>query len=82
MNTVSGGTPNADGVVRYWLDGDPIYERENFQFTTDRENNAIETTGPVGYYGGRYTAPKNLYAYYDNHSIALEGAFDPDACEP
>lgn len=82
VNTVSGGTPNADGVVRYWLDGDPIYERENFQFTTDREDNAIETTGPVGHYGGRYTPPKNLYAYYDNHSIALEGAFDPDACEP
>lgn len=82
VNTVSGGSPNPDGVVRYWLDGDPIYERENLQFTTDRENNAIETTGPVGHYGGSYTAPQNLYAYYDDHSMAIGGAFDPEACDP
>ena len=79
MNTVSGGEPNADGVVRYWLDGDPVYERENFRFTTDRTDNAVDTTGPVGHYGGQYTAPTTLYAYYDDHSMALEGTFDSDA---
>jgi hypothetical protein len=82
VNTVSGGEPNADGVVRYWLDGDPVYERENFRFTTDRTDNVVDSTGPVGHYGGQYTAPTTLYAYYDDHSMALGGTFDSDARDP
>lgn len=76
VNTVDDGTANPDGVVRYWLDGDLVFEREDLRFTEDLAENAIQTTGPVGYYGGRYTAPKNLYAYYDDHSMALGGTFD------
>lgn len=74
-NTVSGGAANDDGVVQYWLDGDRIYDRRNFRFTVDLEDNIIDTNGPVGHYGGRYVAPQNLYAYYDSHSMALEGTF-------
>ena len=85
VNTVDEGSANDDGIVRYWLDGDLVYERENFTFTEDLENNVIDTNGPVGHYGGRYTAPRTLYAYYDDHSMVLDGSFDEvstDAADP
>ncbi|MEY7850986.1 hypothetical protein AB7C87_17500 [Natrarchaeobius sp. A-rgal3] len=75
VNTVSNGTANDDGIVQYWLDGERVYDRRNFRFTVDLEDNVIDTNGPVGHYGGRYVAPKNLYAYYDDHSMALDGTF-------
>lgn len=75
VNTTDNGTANADGIIQYWLDGDLIYDRRNFRFTEDYENNGIESNGPAGYYGGRYTAPENFYAYYDDHSMALNGTF-------
>lgn len=74
-NTVSNGVANDDGIVQYWLDGDRIYDRRDLRFTVDHEDNGIQTNGPVGHYGGRYVAPKNLYAYYDGHSMALDGTF-------
>lgn len=80
VNTITDGEANPDGIVRYWLDGEPVYERENFRFTTDHGDNIIDTNGPVGHYGGRYTAPRNLYAYYDEHSMALDGTFEFDSC--
>ncbi len=81
MNTIDNGTANPDGVIQYWLDGDLIYDRRNVRFTEDYENNGIESNGPAGYYGGQYVAPQNLYAYYDDHSMALNGTFAnaPDA---
>lgn len=80
VNTITDGEANHDGIVRYWLDDDLVYERENFRFTEDHADNIIETNGPVGHYGGRYTAPQNLYAYYDEHSMALNGTFEFDSC--
>ncbi|WP_137288017.1 hypothetical protein [Natronorubrum halophilum] len=80
VNTVTDGEANADGIVRYWLDDELIFERENFKFTEDYDDNIIDTNGPVGHYGGRYTAPQNLYAYYDDHSMALNGEFEFDSC--
>ncbi len=79
-NTITNGEANADGIVRYWLDDELVFERENFQFTTDHADNIIDTNGPVGHYGGRYTAPQTLYAYYDDHSMALNGEFEFDSC--
>ncbi|RQG99375.1 hypothetical protein [Natrarchaeobius oligotrophus] len=79
VNTVTNGRANADGVVQYRLDGDLVYDRRDVRFTADLEDNVIETTGPAGYYGGRYVSPKNLYAYYDHHSMALDGTFG-DGC--
>ncbi|RKD89130.1 hypothetical protein [Halopiger aswanensis] len=75
VNTVSNGVANDDGIVQYWLDGDQIYDRRDLRFTADLEDNIIETSGPVGHYGGRYVAPRNLYTYYDQHSMALDGTF-------
>ncbi|ELZ23437.1 hypothetical protein C477_02789 [Haloterrigena salina JCM 13891] len=76
MNTIDDdGVANSDGVIQYWLDGDLIYDRRDLRFTEDHETNIIETNGPAGYYGGRYVAPQNLYSYYANHSMALNGTF-------
>ncbi|WIV68352.1 hypothetical protein [Natrialbaceae archaeon AArc-T1-2] len=80
VNTMTDGVANPDGVVRYSLDGEPIYQRRDLRFTEDYEDNVIDTNGPVGHYGGRYVAPQNLYAYYDDHSMALNGEFEFDAC--
>ncbi|WP_339104282.1 hypothetical protein [Haloterrigena salinisoli] len=79
VNTIDDGVANPDGVIRYWLDGELIYDRQDLRFTTDHETNRIESNGPAGYYGGRYVAPKNLYSYYANHSMALNGTFG-DGC--
>jgi len=83
VNTIDNGTANPDGVIQYWLDRDLIYDRRNFRFTEDHADNGIETNGPAGHYGGQYVAPQNLYAYYDDHSMALNGTFAdaPDSLE-
>lgn len=75
VNTIAAGMAIPNGVVRYWLDDELIYDRGDFRFTTDQENNVIDSNGPVGHYGGTYTAPQNLYAYYDDHSMALDSTF-------
>lgn len=80
VNTITDGEANHDGIVRYWLDDDLIFERKDIRFTEDLDDNIIDTTGPVGHYGGRYTAPQNLYAYYDDHSMALNGKLEFDQC--
>lgn len=80
VNSVTNGEPNSDGIVRYWLDGDLIFERENFSFTSDLGDNIIDTTGPVNHYGGLYEAPKDLFSYYDSHSMALNGTFEFEPC--
>ncbi|RQG95544.1 hypothetical protein EA473_07975 [Natrarchaeobius chitinivorans] len=79
VNTVTSGRANDDGILQYWLDGDRIYDRRDLRFTADLEDNVIDTTGPAGYYGGRYVSPRNLYAYYDRHSMAVNGTFG-DGC--
>ena len=80
VNTITDGEANNDGIVRYWLDGELIFEREDFRFTEDYGDNIIDSTGPAGHYGGRYEAPQNCYAYYDDHSMALNGTFEFDRC--
>lgn len=80
VNTVSDGTANPDGIVRYWLDGEPIYEREDLRFTIDHDDNLIDSNGPAGYYGGQYTSPQNNFVYYDEHSMALNGRFEFESC--
>lgn len=75
VNTVSNGEANDDGVVQYWLDGDLIYDRRDLRFTVDLADNIIDSNGPVGHYGGTYPAPQNLYIYYDEHEMAVDGVF-------
>ncbi len=69
-NTFSGGRANRDGVMRYWLNGDLVYERTNFRMTTS-ESNLIEGAGPLGYVVGSNLSGNALL--YDNHQIAIGG---------
>lgn len=80
VNTITNGVANPDGIVRYWLDDELVYERTNFRFTEDHDDNIIDSNGPAGHYGGRYEAPQNLYAYYDDHSMALNGRLEFGPC--
>lgn len=38
MNTVVNGVAQFDGMARYWLDGQLVYERQNLRFSTDLSN--------------------------------------------
>ncbi len=72
-NTFSGGQANRDGVMRYWLNGDLVYERTNFRMTTS-DSNLIEGVGPLGYVVGSNLSGSALL--YDNHQIAIGGIPD------
>ncbi|WP_306058663.1 twin-arginine translocation signal domain-containing protein [Natronococcus wangiae] len=72
MNTIDGGSANADGEVRCWLDGDLAYERTDFRWTTIEEQ-AVEYAGPLVRYGGGETAPTDLEIYYDEHELLADG---------
>lgn len=76
VNGYSGGSADADGVVRYWVDGQQIYERTDRRYTT-RDDNRIQWGGPVLFYGGGYTAPSDVTAYYDNHEIWVNSQSRP-----
>ncbi|WP_255193648.1 hypothetical protein [Natronobeatus ordinarius] len=82
LNTVdSNGNPNRDGVYRVWVDGDLAFER-NYRWTTDLTNNAIEYCGPYIRYGGGETAPRNMAAYYDDHTMYIGGMPDSNERSP
>ncbi len=70
MNTHEGGTANPDGVVRYWLDGELAFEREDYRWTTTDEQ-AIEYVGPIVRYGGGEVAPQDQSFCYDDHEIRV-----------
>lgn len=72
MNTVSGGTANADGVVRCWLDGTLGYEQTGMRWRTTTDM-GIEYSGGGIYYGGTETAPNALYFHVDDHMITIDG---------
>uniref|UniRef100_A0A7D6CNW6 Uncharacterized protein n=2 Tax=Natrinema zhouii TaxID=1710539 RepID=A0A7D6CNW6_9EURY len=72
VNTVEDGKANPDGAVTYWLDGDKIYHRSDLRFTEDLDSNIIATNGPAVHYGGRYAAPQDLYAYFEDHAMEVE----------
>ncbi|MFC6767036.1 heparin lyase I family protein [Natrinema soli] len=68
MNTVSDGEAEPDGEARCWVNGDLVYERTDFRWTTT-EAQAIEYAGPLVRYGGTETAPTDLAIYYDDHEL-------------
>ncbi|MFD1562838.1 hypothetical protein ACFR99_04670 [Haloarchaeobius amylolyticus] len=70
MNTHESGTANHDGVVRYWLDGELAFERENYRWTTT-DGQAIEYVGPIVRYGGGEVAPQDQSFRYDEHEISV-----------
>ncbi len=72
-NTFSGGSANADGVMRYWVNDELAYERTDFRFTTS-EDNLIEGVGPLGYVVGSDLSGSALI--YDGHEISIGGMPD------
>ncbi|QLK26362.1 polysaccharide lyase [Natrinema zhouii] len=78
MNTVTDGTAERDGVVRCWVNGNLVYERTDFRWTTT-EAQAIEYAGPLVRYGGSETAPTDLAVYYDDHELRGNDAADGSA---
>ncbi|QCS41951.1 hypothetical protein [Natrinema versiforme] len=72
MNTISNGQANADGLVRVWVDGEEVYHRDDFRWTTEPQQ-AHQLLGPVMRYGGSEVAPRDTDIYYDNHRIAVGG---------
>ena len=71
VNSYSGGSANADGVVRYWFDGELVFERTDRRYTTV-DDNRIQWGGPVLFYGGGYDAPSDVHAWYDDHQIWVD----------
>ena len=67
-NTFHEGTANNDGVMRYWVNGELAYERDDFALTTT-EANLIEGTGPLGYVVGDDLGGSKLI--YDGHRMAI-----------
>lgn len=70
MNTHENGRANNDGVVRYWLDGELAYEREDLRFTTT-DAQGIEYLGPRVRYGGSEVAPVDQSFCFDDHRIVV-----------
>ncbi|SIS03086.1 heparin lyase I family protein [Natronorubrum thiooxidans] len=72
MNTVSDGEADPNGKGRYWLNGELVYERTDFRWTTVDEQ-AIEYAGPLVRYGGSEVAPIDLTVFYDEHELFAAG---------
>ncbi|WP_306058667.1 hypothetical protein [Natronococcus wangiae] len=66
VNSYDGGSANADGVMRYWVNGDLAFEDTSMRFTTS-DDNRIQAVGPLGYIVGSGGGA----LYYDEHQIAL-----------
>lgn len=66
-NSFQNGNANADGVMRYTVNGEVAWERTDMRFTTQQDN-MIEGVGPMGYKIGS----SNGDFYYDNHVIDLD----------
>ncbi|MFW6045351.1 MAG: hypothetical protein ACOC8O_00665 [Natronomonas sp.] len=68
VNTYDSGGANYDGIMRYWVNGELAYNRENFRMTTESDNE-IEGTGPMAFV---LSSGKNGdQHWYDNHRIWL-----------
>ena len=64
VNGHDGGSASADGVMRYWVNGELAYENTGLRLTTS-EANRIEGVGPLGYVIGNSSGS----LYYDDHVI-------------
>lgn len=73
MNSIEDGEAVPNGEIRYWLNGELVYERTNFRWTTTDEQ-AVEHAGAIVRYGGDENAPTDLSVYYDGHRIVLGDA--------
>lgn len=58
-----------DGVLEGWVDGTQVFERTDVRFR-DVDNLKIERVWFDLYYGGNWTAPRDMYVDFDNAVIA------------
>lgn len=70
VNTVDGNRANADGVVRVWVDGTKVYDRNDFRWTTTPEQ-GHHRAGPVTHWGGPESPSRNSCVYYKDHKIVV-----------
>jgi len=75
INTYQNGTANADGIFRLWLDGELVFEKEDFRWVT-ADDQGVQYVGPLGYWYLSDQQGQSLY--YDDHEIHLNGAREPE----
>jgi len=68
-----------DGVLRAWIDGQPVYENTGIRFR-DVDSLHVERAWFDIYYGGTWTAPDDMYIDFDNAVVAFEKIepYDPN----
>ena len=70
--TVSNSQGNADGIIRFWVDGVLDYQATNVKFFLDNVApagwNQFTVVGTYG--GGTNLVPHNMFAYLDNYRLA------------
>jgi len=70
LNSYQNGTANADGVFRLWLDGELVFEKDDFRWVSESGQEA-DYVGPVGYW--YMSDQQGQTMYYDEHEIVLGG---------
>lgn len=68
LNTVSGGSANADGVYEMWIDGNKNIDRSDIRWTNHPEK-GIDYEFTI-WYGGTNTSPKDQAVYLDGWTLA------------
>ena len=67
---VRNNTPgDNDGILRAWVDGEQVFERTDVRFR-DVERLHLERVWMDVYYGGSWSAPRDMYLEIDNVVIA------------
>ena len=69
MNSISGGAGNNDGILRGWVDGELVFEKDDIRFR-DIAALKIESIWFNVYVGGSWSAEWDMDAYFDNMVIA------------
>lgn len=68
LNTTSGGSANADGELRMWVNGTKHIEKTDLRFTLEPER-GINFLLNI-YHGGNWTAPHDQTVYIDDLTVA------------
>ena len=82
LNTVSGGVGQADGIVRYWYDGQPVIDHQNVILRTGQHPTMKLNQFLVGFYIGD-GSPVDQTVWIDQLTIATaRPTTTPDAAVP
>lgn len=69
LDTVTNGIGQADGYLKAWVDGTPVYHRTNLH-VRDSDDLRIETVWLNIYHGGKTPAPADMHLLIDDLWIA------------